>query len=268
MSPRRRVPRIRTLIRRRTTTPAHSACRLPAVLATAVMAAVLLAATVLAGISSAQAQPDGRADATIPARRLTHLGYRHVLMTCTHRGIRITCRWQGERGGVRCSGVATAVKQGRILTRVAIRRRSCRAAATGAVAPGKTRVSATPVVRRPTPTAPVVIQPTPRGPSGGGTSGGVVAVSNPQLGFNTYTTARTVAEQRELGATVSRLFVDWTLVEPSPGQWNWQQTDGAYAAMVAAGLKPLVVVYTAPCWARPSTDCSNPAFTGPPDPAS
>ena len=37
--------------------------------------------------------------------------------------------------------------------------------------------------------------------------------------------------------------------------------------MVAARLKPLVVVYTAPCWARPSTACSNPAFTGPPDPA-
>ncbi len=86
-----------------------------------------------------------------------------------------------------------------------------------------------------------------------------------QLGFNTYTTSRTIAEQKELGASSSRLFVDWANVEPSRGQWNWRQTDQEYQALVAGGLKPLIVVFTAPCWARPSTDCSNPYFTGPPD---
>jgi polysaccharide biosynthesis protein PslG len=88
-----------------------------------------------------------------------------------------------------------------------------------------------------------------------------------QFGFNTYTSRRTITEQRSLGATVSRLFVDWAVVQPSPGQWNWRQTDSEYAAMVAAGLHPLIVAFTAPCWARPSTDCLNPYFTGPPDPA-
>jgi polysaccharide biosynthesis protein PslG len=35
--------------------------------------------------------------------------------------------------------------------------------------------------------------------------------------------------------------------------------------MLAAGLQPEIVVFTAPCWARPSTSCSNSADTGPPD---
>ncbi len=87
------------------------------------------------------------------------------------------------------------------------------------------------------------------------------------FGFNTYTSQRTITEQRSLGATASRLFVDWALVQPSPGQWNWHQADSEYAAMVAAGLHPLIVAFTAPCWARPSTDCLDPYFTGPPDPA-
>lgn len=85
------------------------------------------------------------------------------------------------------------------------------------------------------------------------------------FGFNTYTSPRTIAEQKELGGSVSRLFVDWSLVQPAANQWSWQHTDSEYAAMVAAGLHPVVVAFTAPCWARPSTDCSNPNFTGPPD---
>ncbi len=86
-----------------------------------------------------------------------------------------------------------------------------------------------------------------------------------QLGFNTYTAARTISEQQEVGAKVSRLFVDWAVVEPSQGTWNWQQSDQQYAALLAAGLRPDIVAFTAPCWARPSTSCSNPYFTGPPD---
>ncbi|MHB8694276.1 MAG: GH39 family glycosyl hydrolase [Solirubrobacteraceae bacterium] len=93
------------------------------------------------------------------------------------------------------------------------------------------------------------------------------APPGPVLGFNTYTSARTILEQRKVGATVSRLFVDWAAVEPSRGSWNFQQTDSEYSQMLAGGLRPLIVAFTAPCWARPSTDCSNPYFTGPPDPA-
>ena len=44
-------------------------------------------------------------------------------------------------------------------------------------------------------------------------------------------------------------------------------SDQQYAELIAAGLHPEIVAFTAPCWARPSTDCSNPYFTGPPDQA-
>ena len=118
------------------------------------------------------------------------------------------------------------------------------------------------------PAAPTASAPTASAPTASPPCKGLAGVGCATLfGFNTYTTTRTIAEQKSVGATVSRLFVDWALVEPSPGQWDWQQTDSEYAAMVAAGLHPLIVAFTAPCWARPSTDCSNPDFTGPPDPA-
>ncbi len=86
------------------------------------------------------------------------------------------------------------------------------------------------------------------------------------FGFNASPAPDAVREERALGATTGRLFVDWAAVEPSPGQWNWQQPDAEYQTMLAGGLRPLIVAFTAPCWARPSTDCSNPYFTGPPDP--
>ena len=237
------------MLHHRLTTPAVHRCRVAAALA-----AILVAGTVV--VDNAGARPTRRSgptkvvqQATNAARqRLTRLGYRHVQTACARRGSQFVCRWRGERNRFRCTGVATALRRGRTLTTIAIHRRACTRLSGGS-------------------SSPKIVQPARRVSSGGGGVGGEVARSNPQLGFNTYTTTRTLTEQRELGATVSRLFVDWALVEPSPGQWDWQQTDNAYSAMVAAGLKPLVVVYTAPCWARPSTDCSNPAFTGPPDPA-
>jgi Glycosyl hydrolase catalytic core len=89
----------------------------------------------------------------------------------------------------------------------------------------------------------------------------------PLVGFNTFSTPDTVADQTQLGATVSRMFVDWSLVEPVPGAWAWEQPDAEYQAILTGGVKPLIVADTAPCWARPSTSCLDPYFTGPPDPA-
>jgi hypothetical protein len=87
------------------------------------------------------------------------------------------------------------------------------------------------------------------------------------FGFNTYTTPTTIAQQKMLGANTTRLFADWAVVEPSAGQWNWQQSDQEYTALVAAGLRPLIVAFTSPCWARPSMGCNDSLYTGPPDPA-
>lgn len=88
----------------------------------------------------------------------------------------------------------------------------------------------------------------------------------PLVGFNTFSTPDTAAEQARLGATVSRMFVDWALVEPVDGAWAWAQPDAEYQAILARGIRPLIVADTAPCWARPSTSCLDPYFTGPPDP--
>ncbi len=85
------------------------------------------------------------------------------------------------------------------------------------------------------------------------------------FGFNTYVAPRAIAEQRELGATVSRLIIAWSAVQSAPGQWDWQQYDEQYAELVSGGLKPLIVVYAAPCWARPSMVCDDAQYTGPPD---
>lgn len=86
------------------------------------------------------------------------------------------------------------------------------------------------------------------------------------FGFNTYTTAQTVAMQRDVGVTTTRLFVDWSQVEPSPGKWNWTTPDQSYQEILAGGLRPLLVADVAPCWAAPATGC-NPAVASPPDAA-
>jgi hypothetical protein len=84
-----------------------------------------------------------------------------------------------------------------------------------------------------------------------------------ELGFNTYTTPLTVAKQRAVGAKVTRLFVNWWDVEPQKGGWSWNSTDLQYQQIVAGGLRPLLVVNGAPCWA--SASC-NLLFGSPPTP--
>ena len=84
------------------------------------------------------------------------------------------------------------------------------------------------------------------------------------LGFNTYVAPATVAKQRQVGATVTRLFVNWFQVEPVQGAWSWTTTDQQYQQILAGGLRPLLVVTSAPCWA--SSTC-NPVFGLSPTPS-
>lgn len=83
-------------------------------------------------------------------------------------------------------------------------------------------------------------------------------------GFNVYTTPETVALQKTTGAQIQRLNISWYQVQAAPGAWDWSVYDQQYKLIVDAGLKPLVMLFAAPCWARPRTGC---AFLGPPDPA-
>jgi hypothetical protein len=56
------------------------------------------------------------------------------------------------------------------------------------------------------------------------------------------------------GAEVARMYLRWKRVEGSPGQYGWHSYDGL-PQMAAAGLRPLLVLSHAPCWARPSGTC-------------
>lgn len=92
------------------------------------------------------------------------------------------------------------------------------------------------------------------------------AAASTIFGFNSYVSARTIADQKQLGdIRARRMFVYWDRVEATQGQWDWdgaanQAMDGAdeqYNAVVVAGFQPLIVVDRSPRWAR---DSGNPGL--------
>jgi hypothetical protein len=84
------------------------------------------------------------------------------------------------------------------------------------------------------------------------------------FGFNSYVSAQTIADQKQLGdVRVRRMFVYWDRVEQIPGRWDWSKADQEYRAVVDAGLQPLIVAQNSPAWARPGRSGSQ----GPPDTA-
>lgn len=52
------------------------------------------------------------------------------------------------------------------------------------------------------------------------------------------------------GASVYRMDVRWDYVEPRLGEWRWAGYDRTYRALRAGGVRPLVVVRSAPGWAQ------------------
>ena len=52
-----------------------------------------------------------------------------------------------------------------------------------------------------------------------------------------------------------RYVVPWLRVERLEGTYDWATEDATYALALEAGLKPLIVLATAPCWAHPSVPC-------------
>ena len=60
---------------------------------------------------------------------------------------------------------------------------------------------------------------------------------------------------REGRAKTGRMPVVWAHIEPVEGFYRWRRTDDAYAALRAAGIRPIVTVYGAPCWVA-TTKCS------------
>ncbi len=83
---------------------------------------------------------------------------------------------------------------------------------------------------------------------------------NPQLGpqpalfgANDGFVAKTsmIDELPGLGANVGRTQLTWASVEYQPGQYEWAPYDQTYARMLADGIRPLFLLYGAPCWDQP-----------------
>ena len=51
-----------------------------------------------------------------------------------------------------------------------------------------------------------------------------------------------------------RQRIDWSRIEPQPGEFQWAWTDDVLSAIAAAGLVPVVVLDGSPVWARDSRD--------------
>ena len=51
-----------------------------------------------------------------------------------------------------------------------------------------------------------------------------------------------------------RQRIDWSRIEPQPGEFQWAWTDEVLSAIAAAGLVPVVVLDGSPVWARDSRD--------------
>jgi polysaccharide biosynthesis protein PslG len=76
----------------------------------------------------------------------------------------------------------------------------------------------------------------------------------PALGFNGMPSFsdRDIASMQAVGATSSRLFVQWAWVEPLPGVYDFSNYMDLYRSLVEAGTPPLLTVTGAPSWAQPA----------------
>ena len=81
-----------------------------------------------------------------------------------------------------------------------------------------------------------------------------------RAGMTRFSTAQQLRLAAQAGATVARLSVSWDKVEPrapvhregmTVHTYHWARVLGVYRAMLAAGIRPVVLVYGAPEWARP-----------------
>ncbi len=51
------------------------------------------------------------------------------------------------------------------------------------------------------------------------------------------------------GSDTIRLRMNWRMVEPQPGQFDWSRFDTLYSELLSIGIRPLWYVMEAPCWA-------------------
>lgn len=68
---------------------------------------------------------------------------------------------------------------------------------------------------------------------------------------------RLIKRAKEGGAKVVRYVVPWMRVERNRGSYDFSVDDETYRMVLEAGLRPLIVITTSPCWAHPSIPCEN-----------
>lgn len=75
---------------------------------------------------------------------------------------------------------------------------------------------------------------------------------HPAFGFNEdwHQNTGKVDELAAIGANVARTGLFWDAVERNPGSFDWGTFDGLYSQMLSQGIRPLWVLYSAPCWAQ------------------
>ncbi len=66
-----------------------------------------------------------------------------------------------------------------------------------------------------------------------------------------------IKQARAGGADVIRYVVPWARVERERGTYDWKIEDATYQMALKEGLKPVIVLFTAPCWAHPSISCDS-----------
>lgn len=69
----------------------------------------------------------------------------------------------------------------------------------------------------------------------------------------------------ELGATWVRIDLDWSVIEPDPGELTWASTDRVVVAAAARGIEVLGLLAYTPEWARPADSSDKHPPTDPAD---
>lgn len=71
---------------------------------------------------------------------------------------------------------------------------------------------------------------------------------------------------REAGGKAVRLYLSWSSIDQTngdPADYRWARTDAALSAIAAAGLEPLIIVYSCPSWACDHSEGPLPATIAP-----
>ncbi len=62
------------------------------------------------------------------------------------------------------------------------------------------------------------------------------------------------------GLAANRFHILWSKVERTRGKYDWKESDGKYAAMQRHAAQPVMLLFSAPTWARdPAASCSDPS---------